>query len=72
MWPTTTIWQFHDQLRRWELVPYSPCYWTTDYVNFNGEVFVDRKNTWTRIEPEIMIPQTELATVFCYEDVNFL
>ncbi len=69
--PQPRFGNFTINLDGWELVPYSPCYWTTGYVNFNGDPFAYRNNTWTRIEPEIMIPQTDLATAFRYEDVNF-
>ncbi|KAI9557136.1 hypothetical protein GHT06_016943 [Daphnia sinensis] len=54
----------------WELVKFSPCYWTNGFVNFNDKPYVFRNNTWKRIDPNIVLPERTLAHSFRYEDVK--
>ena len=55
----------------WELVPFSPCYWTTGFVNFNDRPYGYRNGTWFPIEAKIVIPQQTLAHSFRYEEVRY-
>uniref|UniRef100_A0A0N8AEJ0 Retrovirus-related Pol polyprotein from transposon n=1 Tax=Daphnia magna TaxID=35525 RepID=A0A0N8AEJ0_9CRUS len=54
----------------WELVKFSPCYWTNGFVNFNDKPYAFRNNTWKRIDPNIVPPERTLAHSFRYEDVK--
>ncbi|XP_045035981.1 LOW QUALITY PROTEIN: uncharacterized protein LOC116934869 [Daphnia magna] len=54
----------------WELVKFSPCYWTNGFVNFNDKPYAFRNNTWKRIDPNIVLPERTLAHSFRYEDVK--
>ena len=54
----------------WELVAFSPCYWTTGFVNFNDKPYAFRNNTWEPIEAKIVLPQQDLANTFRYDDLK--
>ncbi|XP_032799333.1 uncharacterized protein LOC116936287 [Daphnia magna] len=54
----------------WELVKFSPCYWKNGFVNFNDKPYAFRNNTWTRLDPNIVLPECTLAHSFRYEDVK--
>lgn len=54
----------------WELVKFSPCYWTTGFVNFNDKPHAFRNNTWQPIEAKIILPQQDLANTFRYDDLK--
>ena len=54
----------------WELVKFSPCYWTTGFVNFNDKPHAYRNNTWEPIAATIVVPQRDLADSFRYDDVK--
>lgn len=56
----------------WELVNYSPCYWTHGFVNFNDKPYAYRNNSWQPIEANIVLPEQSLAHSFRYEDIKFL
>ncbi|KAI9553746.1 hypothetical protein GHT06_018996 [Daphnia sinensis] len=54
----------------WELVKYSPCYWTNGFVNFNDKPYAYRNNTWKKIDPNIVLPEHTGAHSFRYDDVK--
>ncbi|KZS00254.1 Uncharacterized protein APZ42_003527, partial [Daphnia magna] len=54
----------------WELVKFSPCYCTNGFVHFNDKLYAFRNNTWTRIDPNIVLPERTLAHSFRYEDLK--
>ena len=62
---------FTINLDGWELVKFSPCYWTTGFVNFNNKPYAFRNNSWQPIEATIIVPQRKLSNSFRYEDVTF-
>ncbi|XP_032798015.2 uncharacterized protein LOC116934643 [Daphnia magna] len=55
----------------WELVKYSPCYWTNGFVNFNDKPYAFRNNTWKRVDANMVLPEQTLAHSFRYDDVKF-
>ncbi|KAI9555920.1 hypothetical protein GHT06_018452 [Daphnia sinensis] len=54
----------------WELVKYSPCYWTNGFVNFNDKPYAYRNNTWKKIDHNIVLPEHTVAHSFRYDDVK--
>jgi hypothetical protein len=62
---------FTINLDGWELVPFSPCYWTKGFVNFNNKPFGYRDNTWVPIEAKIVLPLQTLAHSFRYDEVKY-
>ncbi|KAI9550783.1 hypothetical protein GHT06_007136 [Daphnia sinensis] len=54
----------------WELVKYSPCYWTNGFVNFNDKPYAYRNNTWKKVDPNIVLPEHTVAHSFRYDDVK--
>lgn len=54
----------------WELVPFSTCYWTMGFVNFNNLPHAYRDNTWVPIEATVVLPTRDLADSFRYDDVD--
>ncbi|KAK4007041.1 hypothetical protein OUZ56_012196 [Daphnia magna] len=69
--PQPKFQNFTINLDGWELVKFSPCYWTNGFVNFNGKPYAFRNNTWNPIEANIILPEQSLAHSFRYEDVKF-
>ncbi|EFX66805.1 hypothetical protein DAPPUDRAFT_115996 [Daphnia pulex] len=55
----------------WELVTFTPCYWTTGFVNFNDKPYGYRNKTWYPIEAKIVVPQQTLAHSFRYDEVRY-
>ncbi|EFX63440.1 hypothetical protein DAPPUDRAFT_268432 [Daphnia pulex] len=51
--------------------PFSPCYWTKGFVNFNNKPFGYRDNTWVPIEAKIVLPLQTLAHSFRYDEVKY-
>ncbi|KAK4006715.1 hypothetical protein OUZ56_011873 [Daphnia magna] len=47
--PQPKFQNFTINLVGWELVKFSPCYWTNGFVNFNGKPYAFRNNTWNPI-----------------------
>ncbi|EFX66266.1 hypothetical protein DAPPUDRAFT_116561 [Daphnia pulex] len=62
---------FTINLDGWELVPFSPCYWTKSFMNFNNKPFGYRNNTWVPIEAKIVLPLQTLAPSFRYDEVKY-
>lgn len=55
----------------WELVKYSPCYWTNGFVNFNDVAHVYQNNTWIVLNGTFKLPETmELKEVFDFVDIK--
>ncbi|KZS01631.1 Uncharacterized protein APZ42_001655, partial [Daphnia magna] len=55
----------------WELVKYSPCYWTNGFVNFNDKPYAFCNNTWQGVDANMVLPEQTLAHSFRYDDVKF-
>ena len=55
----------------WELVTFSPCYWTHGFVNFNDKPFAYRNNVWVPIEASVVLPDQKLVNTIRYNDVMF-
>ncbi|KZS07329.1 Uncharacterized protein APZ42_028972 [Daphnia magna] len=55
----------------WELVKYSPCYWTNGIAHFNVKPNVFRNNTWKRVDAYMVLPEQTLPHSFRYDDVKF-
>ncbi|KAK4007245.1 hypothetical protein OUZ56_012405 [Daphnia magna] len=55
----------------WELVKYSPCYWTNGFVNFNDKPYAFRNNTWKKVDANMVLPEQRLAHSFRYDDIKF-
>ena len=56
----------------WELVNYSPCYWTNGFVNFNNRPHAFRNNSWEEIEEKLEISDLfDVKDSFRYTDINF-
>ncbi|KAK4028702.1 hypothetical protein OUZ56_021706 [Daphnia magna] len=53
----------------WELVKYSPCYWTNGFVNFNDKPYAFCNNTWKGVDANMVLPEQTLAHSFRYDDV---
>ena len=52
----------------WELVQFKPCFWSSGLVNFNGHPYRFTNKTWEQIEPEIIVPDRDLAHTFRFKD----
>ncbi|XP_045025162.1 uncharacterized protein LOC123469880 [Daphnia magna] len=69
--PQPKFQNFTINLDGWELVKFSPCYWTNGFVNFNGKPYAFINNTWNPIKANIILPEQSLAHSYRYEDVKF-
>ena len=63
---------FTININGWELVPFAPCYWTQGFVNFNDFPYRHDGNEWIQIQPEIVLPERDLAHTFNFEDETFI
>jgi hypothetical protein len=52
----------------WELVDYNSCYWTANWVNFNGIPHSFNNGTWQPLEYVSISPQVPLHHTFKYVD----
>ncbi|EFX63573.1 hypothetical protein DAPPUDRAFT_119105 [Daphnia pulex] len=55
----------------WELVPFSPCYWSVGFINFNDKPYAYSNGTWRPIVAQIVVPTQTLAHSFRYNEVKY-
>ncbi|EFX74023.1 hypothetical protein DAPPUDRAFT_109336 [Daphnia pulex] len=55
----------------WELVPFSPCYWSVGFINFNDKPYAYSNGTWRPIVAQVVVPTQTLAHSFRYNEVKY-
>lgn len=63
---------FTININGWEIIPFAPCYWNQGFVNFNDNPYRHDGQEWIPIQPEIVLPERDLAHTFNYKDETFI